>query len=1470
MTGLLKKRFAAAMLVLLVTVVIAGAQSGAGGVADLMNRRLYDHAIRILKTEIEGRTDAENAVSFLRLGECYYLKGMYNEARPWYAKALQVLPPGRNQIIAEYRLACLAYRISDAAGAIRQTEEFVRRHPGDQRAGRLLLFKMQLLATQGAAALEQIEATRREIAGRARVYGASIDLSADKILTDYYLSIGQGEKAVEGYLAIWNNYRKVSAEYAADNRPVPAALRESRDFAALQLALIAVNSNNPTEAEKWLESIDFDPQSIWQARLMLAQIAYGQGDYRKAERTLLDNGFIETVPEGEIRSNMYLLLGFCAKTAVRPTYESVAEYFGKVTPGTRAYAQAQMGLGDTAERWRRYREAIVCFENARVSAAYEPEALARLGRLYLEKAAATDDEDERNDFYEKSADRFSVLTTKYSSTRFARDADEQIRSLIAKGYDVKLAMSDAELIAEWEATVSRHPGSQEAARALISIARLAQSAVRNEETDELIKPPDFATSAAAATRLLDPLVYTGRDLAPEFWRDLRAEAHYYRGLAHTASLGRQTESGDYQPVYLDAPSVQQALEDLAQARELAGEKQHDLLRNIELVMLEARFKSGDETLRKQAEDRFDELIDEYGAEPRFQRLALDLAEWHLEQGNDVEAARLYKGVAERGGAMFSQEDIVRLLFTAGRLYSSAGQDALAGGTERHYAVYIFPRAVIATAPFIAAWPPLQEHVIVNWPSDAGGVPAAEMLQILSRASGIPFVWSRRRGYNGLAEYLAGRRVGIEESHGTVASFLRRIIDPEKHGAALDIGLTGAEPTLAPHEREAYSPETRDRGQVVELFSIAEERRRYEPLTRPYGDWRRVHSGNTMFFSVLRRIEELTGTAALWADTVNRERTLATEYPAPPDGIGGNASCADVLSVLLEPLGLDWRIEPRDLSHEYFENALDCFNTIRQISPRSPYGEKSWFILALNYYHQRDYERMRIILEEYLRVFDSPSYEHFHQANFWIGWLFENERNYRDAARFYNRAAEEALVICRPAVTEEETQPFPSREQLAAGLAYETRFALDERVSATLTNITLEGRFIDFVRFNSNLEIRIDPEAAGVTAAIDLPPYENAPLFEVLCDGVERFGLSFKAENARPEVAERAYYRLALCYRRDELNEQALSAARVLIERYPQTARRRDTIRLKLDIYKALKDYRNVLLTLRMLQDEMPDETERYKLEYELARIHFDLCNYDSAVRHFRNTLAATQADDERVKVREGYARALLRAGSLSEALNQYRALQREETLPLRNFIAEMTVWYLERVTGAVSDEALPAAASKIIREYEALDPERRSNLTRDALARVTWIYYVSGLLDLHNGDRVKALTKFEAAGNSPDDSLAAEALYQAALLQKGMQHYAAARETLQYMLFSTRSAEAEVKGLHLLADCFRQLNDIEQAESREDLLLNRFPDSRLAEKVLSARRKAAADAAVDADDALSETAGGGDDEMPGASAQAVE
>ena len=256
---------------------------------------------------------------------------------------------------------------------------------------------------------------------------------------------------------------------------------------------------------------------------------------------------------------------------------------------------------------------------------------------------------------------------------------------------------------------------------------------------------------------------------------------------------------------------------------------------------------------------------------------------------------------------------------------------------------------------------------------------------------------------------------------------------------------------------------------------------------------------------------------------------------------------------------------------------------------------------------------------------------------------------------------------------------------------------------------------------------------------------------------EPLGLTFRVENVNPETAERAYFRLASAYKKDNLMEQALENCRALLSRYPNTSRRRETQTLMLDIYKGLKDYRSVMATLDELKRTATDPDEKRRIEAEIGSILFDMADYAKAAQAFKDSLQAARENDERLALREGFARALFRDGKTADALAQFEMLAKEEANPLRQFVAGMMVFALKFSLDQAFEREFPEAALRYVQQYEALSETERGRLSQAEFVKATWIYYAMALIDLKKDRGAAALEKLKAVSTSPDDFLAGDA-----------------------------------------------------------------------------------------------------------------
>jgi tetratricopeptide (TPR) repeat protein len=486
-----------------------------------------------------------------------------------------------------------------------------------------------------------------------------------------------------------------------------------------------------------------------------------------------------------------------------------------------------------------------------------------------------------------------------------------------------------------------------------------------------------------------------------------------------------------------------------------------------------------------------------------------------------------------------------------------------------------------------------------------------------------------------------------------------------------------------------------------------------------------------------------------------------------------------------------------------------------------------FAVALNYFNQKEYDKMKAVLRGYLKLFDSPSNQHYHEACFWVGWALENERKYREACDYYARAAEDRIVIYKP----DAGVPRPPRDELKKRLSYDAQFSLLEPISGEFKEMSL-SQFAQWVQLAARVDTRLDGSVIAVETKLNREPFHRLSGFDVLCETLDGLGLSFRVENTDAETAEKAYFRLASVYRKDSQMDQALDSCERLLERYPQSPRVRDVNKLKVDIYRGLKDYRQVLATLEELHRTATDEQEKRSLDNEVAAIYFDVADYPRAAEAFKSSLATCKEPAEAAKVRAAYARCLFRAGQYEESLSQYNELAKESAGSISSLINKLLVFYLKFRADQVAEREFPEDAMKLVLSYEKLSDAQRERLGSSDLVKVTWIYYVLGLTDLKKGRTDEAVAKFKAAANSPDDILAGEAGVRLAQTHIARREFAQARAALEYLLISVRSSESSesvVRATYLLADCFEKLNMPEKAAARLKDLVDRYPQSPYAE-----------------------------------------
>jgi tetratricopeptide (TPR) repeat protein len=681
-----------------------------------------------------------------------------------------------------------------------------------------------------------------------------------------------------------------------------------------------------------------------------------------------------------------------------------------------------------------------------------------------------------------------------------------------------------------------------------------------------------------------------------------------------------------------------------------------------------------------------------------------------------------------------------------------------------------------------------------------------------------------RGHGTIADYLETKRLTLKDGKYTVDQALEMVLDSRTHRIAPDIGLADGTPTITPAKTSGDEPAEA----VIEVYDLRQEAARLKGLTRNYGAWRNIHGSakgqeaGVMLYDVIQRLEQLSSTRMLWAESVDKQAKLGVEIRENDlAGIAPNAdaTCAAVLGAVTEKAGLRFRIVGRDLGTKFYEDANKAFNEARKIDPTGKYAEKALFAVAVNYYNLRDYLKMKQVLKTYLQLFDNPDNETYQQACFWIGYALEMEKKPREAVNYYARAAEERLVIAKAA----EGGEF-SPQKLKEQLSYDSQFALSEPLRGKFEGMSL-SQFADFVQVNTHVGVRIDPAIATDVVKIDRPAFKDTSGLALLADVLRPAGLTCRAENVNAEVAEKAYFRMAAVYKRDNLMEQALENCNLLLSRYPGTERRRDVSRLMLDIHKGMGDYAKVIVTLEELRKTATDAEEKRDLDLEMAAVYFDMADYDKSAAAYKSSLSPAKGTSQSLAVREGYARSLVRLGKTAEALAEYQAIAEEETGSLASFVDSMIVFQLNYALGRSLEREFPEDALKYVLAYEKLSDQQQERMSNEQKTKITWIYYVLGMVDLDKKRIDDAVAKLSAARNSPDDALAGEAAVRVGMVFVERGEWVKAREAFETLLFQARASDARVRGTYWLGVCLEKLGDSAGATKRFTEVVTKYPAS---------------------------------------------
>lgn len=1404
---------------------LAGAQNTpAGRAAELFKNRQYNDVIRVLSEAVKDRSESEVAKEYLMLGEAYYLVRQYDAARPCFLQAVRFLE-GADKITAEYRLACTLYRLGDGAKALEKIREFIGAHPTDDRVGKLLAYQMLILSGKGKDAETEITALHQKIQSNLAKYDYSTGMEADEILCDFYRKTQQPDKAQALYSRIVNNFRQVAQEYEKDNRALPETVKKSYDNAALQLGLLAMERKNSNEAIKWFENIKYDSELKQKARLYMAKLAFERQDFNSAIGYLTGEGYLDTVPEGPVKWDMLLILGLAHARSGRANMDAIEGALRRVPQQARGFAQAQVTLANLYRDRQLYEVALKSYQNAAPTPDYTAVALLNIGNIYIAQATALADAVKGQELYRKAGEAFSALLTKFPLSTEAKQAKDKLDLLAGKGVVVTVDTGESSLKA-WERVAREKPGTLEAAQALMSLVRFQFKKLTDEKAGKLLRAPNYEAAAQLCDQLLDGKVYTGQGWSEANWQAFRCEVLFTRAQCELASLAPPPQKpGEPVTKYLPNVKAARAADWLTQAAKLVDTKQLDLVRSIEITLVEALFKSDRKEDKELAEKRYIELENNYGNDVRLQRLSVELADWYADQKRFADAGRMLSGVASRGKDL-PPEDLLKILYTAGMMYSRAGTEAAQKPADDGFWIRIAPKATVALGEedLLKSYAPLRKALNMHWPNGGKNLTAGEALLALSQAAKVPFTWAASKAEGSVAAYLEKKRVNLSDGPTTAADALAQILE-KPHRLEWAIGLTDGTPTLpAPKDKDDPGAEPY---RVIEIWDTRRADLYYLPAGVQFGAFRDVAGGKPLLlYSILQRVEALTKMRVVWADGIDKQEKLATEFREFPGVRTDYASnCLQVLRAVLDSLGLEWRIVPRAAAVEHFESAKEQFNRLRQIDPKSKYGERALLSVALNFYAIKDYAKMKAVLKEYLKVFDNAENENRQMAAYWIGWVFEKENNFREAGNYYSRAAEERLIVYKlPA----DKKPA-SRAELKKQLAYESQAAVMELSAGEFVEKPLSA-LLEFVTLNTHLDVRADPSAQAVGAPVNHAAFKNVPVFDVFCDALEQLGLTFRVEHVNKEFAEKALFRICVVNRKDNAMPQALEAAQQLLARFPETSRRREVYGLMIDIYKGLKDYRQVLATMEQLKAIVTDEAEKQRLANEIAWIYFDVADYERALKAFDACLATDKDPQERIDLRDGYARAAYRAKKLPAALEAYTQLLKDDPRPLRQFVNHLQVFLIGIETGKADERDIPRDAEKHLVAYEQLTEALRAQLESTDIAKATWVYYVLAHRDLKKGLIDETIKKLNACANSPDDNLAAEALYELGAIHMARKNYAEARDALEELLFRGKGTDALVRGGFALGRCYEELGRPEKAREKFQQLLDRYPLSPFADE----------------------------------------
>ncbi|MFZ4396052.1 MAG: sigma-70 family RNA polymerase sigma factor [Kiritimatiellia bacterium] len=240
---------------------------------ELMQKRMYKDAIRILEPLVVKQGDADAGQELRLIAECYYMLKEYSNARTFFLRALpyQKAPNGKSS--CEERLAVVDYRLGDLSGSNERIGNFLRLYPSDERVGTLLSIRIRIIQESRipvAEKIRQLEQEYAQIANDKNRFGYYNYILAAQALGELYISSGNDPKAIALYVQTANELKATISKLPVDK--VGNDLQQGVDAMSMQVARYYFDRKEYSESQKWLETITFDPELKSQAKHLLARL----------------------------------------------------------------------------------------------------------------------------------------------------------------------------------------------------------------------------------------------------------------------------------------------------------------------------------------------------------------------------------------------------------------------------------------------------------------------------------------------------------------------------------------------------------------------------------------------------------------------------------------------------------------------------------------------------------------------------------------------------------------------------------------------------------------------------------------------------------------------------------------------------------------------------------------------------------------------------------------------------------------------------------------------------------------------------------------------------------------------------------------------------------------------------------------------------------------------------------------------